>query len=85
VNPHRDEEAARCHQGTDVRYLTSVIGTPKLSSRFAAPSACQPPACLGVQRILDAMTTIPAYLRNPRLDILAANQLGRAQPAGPGP
>jgi transcriptional regulator with XRE-family HTH domain len=32
----------------------------------------------GVQRILDAMSTAPAYVRNGRLDILAANQLGRA-------
>jgi transcriptional regulator with XRE-family HTH domain len=31
-----------------------------------------------VQRILDSMTTTPAYLRNGRMDILAANQLGRA-------
>jgi MmyB-like transcription regulator ligand binding domain len=32
----------------------------------------------GVQRILDAMTTAPAYVRNGRLDVLAANPLGRA-------
>jgi transcriptional regulator with XRE-family HTH domain len=32
----------------------------------------------GVQRILDAMSTAPAYVRNGRLDILTANQLGRA-------
>ena len=31
-----------------------------------------------MQRILDSMTTTPAYLRNGRMDILAANQLGRA-------
>jgi transcriptional regulator with XRE-family HTH domain len=31
-----------------------------------------------VQRILDAMTGAPAFLRNGRMDILAANQLGRA-------
>ena len=31
-----------------------------------------------VQRILDSMTTTPAYVRNGRLDILAANRLGRA-------
>jgi len=31
-----------------------------------------------VQCILDSMTTTPAYVRNGRLDILAANQLGRA-------
>jgi transcriptional regulator with XRE-family HTH domain len=31
-----------------------------------------------IQRILDAMTGAPAYLRNGRRDLLAANQLGRA-------
>ena len=31
-----------------------------------------------VQRILDSMTTTPAYVRNARLDILACNRLGRA-------
>jgi hypothetical protein len=31
-----------------------------------------------IQRILDAMTEAPAYLRNGRRDILAANPLGRA-------
>jgi hypothetical protein len=32
----------------------------------------------GVQRILDAMTGAPAFVRNGRLDVLAANQLGYA-------
>jgi transcriptional regulator with XRE-family HTH domain len=32
----------------------------------------------GVQQLLDAMTGTPAYVRNGRLDILAANHLGRA-------
>lgn len=31
-----------------------------------------------VQRILDAMTEVPAYVRNQRLDILSANRLGYA-------
>jgi hypothetical protein len=31
-----------------------------------------------VQRILDAMTGAPAFVRNRRLDILAANELGYA-------
>ena len=31
-----------------------------------------------IQRILDSMTTTPAYVRNARLDILAGNRLGRA-------
>jgi MmyB-like transcription regulator ligand binding domain len=33
---------------------------------------------LSVQQILDSMTGIPAYVRNGRLDLLAANQLGHA-------
>ncbi|WBB67725.1 helix-turn-helix transcriptional regulator [Micromonospora sp. WMMD812] len=31
-----------------------------------------------VQRLLDVMTMAPAYVRNGRLDVLGANQLGRA-------
>ena len=31
-----------------------------------------------IQRILDSMSTTPAYVRNRRLDILAANRLGKA-------
>ena len=31
-----------------------------------------------VQRLLDAMTMAPAYVRNGRLDVLAGNRLGRA-------
>ncbi|MGO9977418.1 MAG: helix-turn-helix transcriptional regulator [Solirubrobacteraceae bacterium] len=36
------------------------------------------PIRAGVQRILDAMTSAPGFVRNERLDILAANQLGYA-------
>jgi transcriptional regulator with XRE-family HTH domain len=32
----------------------------------------------GVQRILDGMTMLPAYVRNGRLDVLGVNPLGRA-------
>jgi transcriptional regulator with XRE-family HTH domain len=32
----------------------------------------------GVQRLLDAMTGAPAFVRNDRLDIMASNRLGRA-------
>jgi transcriptional regulator with XRE-family HTH domain len=31
-----------------------------------------------IQQMLDAMTTVPAFVRDGRLDILGANQLGRA-------
>jgi transcriptional regulator with XRE-family HTH domain len=35
-----------------------------------------------VQQMLDAMTGVPAFVRNGRLDILGANQLGRALYSG---
>jgi transcriptional regulator with XRE-family HTH domain len=35
-----------------------------------------------VQRMLDAMTAAPAFVRNDRMDILAANRLGRALYSG---
>jgi transcriptional regulator with XRE-family HTH domain len=38
----------------------------------------QPRVRPGMQRMLDAMTGAPAYVRNGRMDILAANQLGYA-------
>ncbi len=48
----------------------------------AAPRAPRRPAAQqvrpSVQRILDSMTATPAYVRNARLDILAANRLGAA-------
>jgi transcriptional regulator with XRE-family HTH domain len=47
-----------------------------------APQAPRRPATQqvrpSVRRILDSMTTTPAYVRNARLDILAANRLGAA-------
>jgi transcriptional regulator with XRE-family HTH domain len=42
--------------------------------RRAAPQQVRP----SVQRILDAVTAAPALVRNGRMDILAANRLGRA-------
>jgi transcriptional regulator with XRE-family HTH domain len=51
-------------------------------ARDAGPRAPRRPAAQqirpSVRRILDSMTTTPAYVRNARLDILAANQLGAA-------
>jgi transcriptional regulator with XRE-family HTH domain len=48
----------------------------------ASPSARRRPAAQkvrpGVQRVLDAMTTAPAWVRNGRADVLATNALGRA-------
>jgi transcriptional regulator with XRE-family HTH domain len=52
-------------------------------ARAATASARRPPAVTArirpvVLRMLDAMTGLPAYIRNGRFDILAANALGRA-------
>jgi transcriptional regulator with XRE-family HTH domain len=53
-------------------------------ARAAKPSAPRPRRRAqqrirpSVQQMLDAMTGIPAFVRNDRLDILAANRLGRA-------
>ena len=48
----------------------------------AAPRAPRRPAAQqirpSVRRILDSMTATPAYVRNARLDLLAANRLGAA-------
>lgn len=42
--------------------------------RKRSPQTVRP----GVQRVLDAMTTAPAWVRNDRGDVLASNELGRA-------
>lgn len=42
------------------------------------PRDSRPGLSLGIQQILDAMTQAAAYVRDARLDILAANTLGRA-------
>ncbi len=54
-------------------------------ARAAAPAAPQAPRRSArqhvrpsVRRILDSMTSAPAYVRNARMDILAANRLGAA-------
>ncbi|WP_329236158.1 helix-turn-helix transcriptional regulator [Actinoallomurus sp. NBC_01490] len=52
-------------------------------ARAATASERRPPAAPGrirpvILRMLDAMTDLPAYIRNGRFDILAANSLGRA-------
>ncbi|MBQ1080753.1 MULTISPECIES: helix-turn-helix domain-containing protein [unclassified Nocardiopsis] len=50
-------------------------GTRRRTRQSHAPSARRVPA--GVQSVLDALT-VPAFVQNERLDILAANALGRA-------
>jgi transcriptional regulator with XRE-family HTH domain len=48
--------------------------TPTARRRNAGTQRVRP----GIQRVLDAMTTAPAWVRNDRLDFLAANRLGFA-------
>jgi len=64
------DDAERAHL-FDLARAASTITAPR---RRPTKQRVRP----GVQRIIDAMTTAPAYLRNGRGDILAANQLGRA-------
>jgi hypothetical protein len=52
-----------------------------LARRTAATPARRRPAQRvrpGLQQLLDAMTDVPAFVQNGRLDVLAANALGRA-------
>jgi transcriptional regulator with XRE-family HTH domain len=77
------DEAERSHL-IDLARATQPATGPR--RRRPAKQQVRP----GVQRILDAMTQAPAFVRNGRLDILAANQLGYAlystylTPAQPG-
>lgn len=64
------DEAERSHLFDLVR----TAGSAAPQRRRPAQERVRPT----VQRILDAMTGVPAYVRNGRLDILAANQLGYA-------
>ncbi len=54
--------------------LARAASTSPGASRRPAPERVRP----SVQRMLDAMTGAPAFVRNGRLDILAANRLGYA-------
>ncbi|WP_433309490.1 helix-turn-helix transcriptional regulator [Micromonospora sp. CA-269861] len=66
------DEAERAHLFDLARTANTTPGTARTRRR---PTRHVRP---GVQRILDSMTTAPAYVRNGRLDVLASNQLGRA-------
>jgi len=71
------DEAERAHLFDLARAATP--GTPGArGQRRSAQSRVRP----DVQRILDAMSGAPAYVRNGRLDILAVNELGSALYAG---
>jgi transcriptional regulator with XRE-family HTH domain len=66
------DEAERAH-------LFDLIHAANAGTAIRAPRrAAREPVRPAVQRILDSMTTTPAYVRDGHLDILAANQLGNA-------
>jgi transcriptional regulator with XRE-family HTH domain len=64
------DEAERAH----LFDLARAASTTPRTRRRAAQQRIRP----SVQRILDAITDAPAYVRNGRRDILAANRLGYA-------
>ncbi|MFJ6572263.1 helix-turn-helix domain-containing protein [Streptomyces sp. NPDC091292] len=64
------DEAERAH-------LFDLAAAANAGTR-TPPRTPRPQVRPSVQRILDSMSTTPAYVRNRRLDILATNQLGRA-------
>jgi len=64
------DEAERAHLFDLARGAHAVSG----ARRRPAKQQVRP----SVQRMLDAMTAAPAFVRNGRMDILAANRLGRA-------
>jgi transcriptional regulator with XRE-family HTH domain len=66
------DEAERAHL-FDLVHAANTANAARTSRRLTGQQV-RP----SVQRILDSMTTTPAYVRNARLDILAANRLGRA-------
>jgi transcriptional regulator with XRE-family HTH domain len=65
------DEAERSHLYDLARAANT---TPRARRRPAKPQQIRP----GVRSLLDAMSDAPAFVRNGRLDILAANQLGEA-------
>lgn len=65
------DEAERGHL-FDLARAASATGVQR--RRRPAPARVRP----GVQRLLDAITDAPAWVRNGRMDFLAANRLGRA-------
>jgi len=66
------DEAERVHLFDLARTANATAATVRGRRR---PAGSVRP---GVQRILDAMTMAPAYVRNGRLDVLGVNALGRA-------
>jgi len=66
----RLDDAERAHLYDLARAASSGARAPRRPARQQVRPA--------VQRLLDAMTMAPVYVRNGRMDVLAANRLGRA-------
>jgi len=60
------------------RHLRDLIRASENSVRPRRPRASEQRVRPTVQRMLDAMTDLPAIVQNGRLDIIAANRMGRA-------
>lgn len=58
-------------------HLQNLAHAAKTPTRRRRAPAAPPPVHPSLQRILDALTTVPAYLRDSRIDMVAANALAR--------
>ncbi|MFE6971517.1 helix-turn-helix transcriptional regulator [Isoptericola sp. NPDC057653] len=67
------DEAERLHL-FDLARAANASGAARSRARRTPPGTLRP----AVQRILDAMGDVPAFVRNGRLDVLGTNVLGRA-------
>ncbi|MCZ2262067.1 helix-turn-helix transcriptional regulator [Isoptericola sp. QY 916] len=67
------DEAERLHL-FDLARAANASGAARSRARRTPPGTLRP----AVQRILDAMADVPAFVRNGRLDVLGTNVLGRA-------
>lgn len=65
----RLDEAERAHLLDLARRSTSAASARRKPAQRVRP---------GLQQLLDAMTDVPAFVQNGRLDVLATNALGRA-------
>ena len=69
----RLDEAEQLH----LRNLAHAARVPARQRRTSGRSAPVSPVHVSMQRILDALTTVPAYVRDGRIDMVAANALAR--------
>jgi transcriptional regulator with XRE-family HTH domain len=68
------DEAERAHLFDLARAANTAAAAVAVRSRRRPAPRLRPE----VQRLLDAMTMAPAYVRNGRMDVLGSNRLGRA-------